>query len=142
MKKIVLIVSLIVSLFSGCGANSDTPQEIIEEYFKAALTGELDKANSYFSKNASDYTKKGLYRKVNGYVKFVENIDKFDFEFETTIEEKNFKQIAVYLKNDTATSEYLKEHKITTRFNKRKRLSNNRFEFIIENGSWKIKTAY
>lgn len=142
MKRLFIIVGLIVSLFSGCGASSNTPQEIIKSYFEAALNGELDKANSYFSKNASDYSKKSLYNKINGYVKFVENVDKFDFEFETAIEEKNFKQIAVYLKNDTATTDYLKEHKITTRFNKIKRLSNNRFEFIIENGSWKIKTAY
>ena len=148
MKRIVLIVSLIVSLFSGCGANSDTPQEIIEEYFKAALNGELDKANSYFSKNASDYTKKGLYRKVNGYVKFVENIDKFDFEFETTIDEKQKKQIAVYLKNDTATTDFLKEHNKVRKFTDNNfekyvmvKAPRIRFQFVYENNSWKISTA-
>lgn len=148
MKKLFIIVGLIVSLFSGCGASSDTPQEIIKSYFEAALNGELDKANSYFSKNASDYSKKSLYRKINGYVKFVENIDKFEFEFETAIEEKNFKQIAVYLKNDTATTDFLKEHNQVREFTDNKfekyvmvKAPRLRFHFILENGSWKIKTA-
>jgi hypothetical protein len=141
MKRILLIVSLVVSLFSGCGASSDTPQEIIKSYFKAALDGELNKANSYFSKNASDFAKKSIYKKINGFNNFVEDNSKFEIEFETTIDNKNNKQILVFLKNDTATSSYLKEHNFTTRFNKVQKTSNLRFQFVYENNSWKISTA-
>lgn len=141
MRRLFIIIGLIVSLFSGCGASSDTPEELIKSYFKAALNGELDEANSYFSKNASDFAKKSIYKKINGFNSFVEDNSKFEIEFETTIDKKDTKQILVYLKNDTATSDYLKEHNITTRFNKIQKTSNLRFQFVYENNSWKISTA-
>ncbi|MFY9088702.1 hypothetical protein [Arcobacter aquimarinus] len=148
MKRLFIIVGLIVSLFSGCGASSDTPQEIIKFYFEAALNGELDKANSYFSKNASDYSKKSLYKKINNYNNFVKDNEEFEFEFETTIDKEQMKQIAVFLKNDTATTDFLKEHNQVRKFTDNKfekyvmvKAPRLRFDFVLENGSWKIKTA-
>ncbi len=47
MKKLLIILSIVAGLLSGCGASSaETPEEIVKAYFKAALNGNLDEADS------------------------------------------------------------------------------------------------
>lgn len=150
MKRLLVILSLVAGLLSGCGANAETPEDIVKAYYKAALNGNLDEANSYFSSRAKDNYKDSLYRKINGYHKFVNDTSKFDYELKTTKKSSQMIIVEVYLKNETAKSDYLKDYKkykdmqvgkdgkIVYEY---KKSPNNRFQFIYENGNWKIQVA-
>ncbi len=90
---------------------------------------------------ASDYYKDSLYRKVNGYHKFVSDTSKFEYEFKIREFSSQLVQVEVYLKNETAKTNYLKNHKTITRLNRTEIVPHNRFQFVYENGKWKIQVA-
>ncbi|XOB60794.1 hypothetical protein ACMC56_09260 [Campylobacterota bacterium DY0563] len=151
MKKLLVVLTIVVGLLSGCGSSSaETPEEIVKAYFNAALNGNVDEADSYFSSRAREYSKTTLYSKVNGYHKFVNDISKFDYEFKTRELSSQSVQIEVYLKNETAKTKYLKYYKKYKDMQvgedgkiiySYKNAPNIIFQFIIENGKWKIQVA-
>jgi len=146
VKKLMLILLMMAGLMAGCGSEPATPKEISKAYIEACLKGNLDEANSYFSKRASAFVKESLYDKINGYVKHIDDIDKFEYKFVKKYEEKNSKRIYIYMINSTAKDNLFKDYKKEWDYIKgktSKKLSPNLvFYFIFENEKWKIKTGY
>ncbi len=147
MKKLMLILIVMAGLITGCngGGTPETPEEIAKAYIEAVLKGNLDEANSYFSKQTKNYTKEHLYRRVGEFNHLVKDNTKFKYMIKVreSTKKKNFQQIEVYMLNETAKGkefrEYLKEYDGFTGKYTDKITSNIDFDFVFENGKWKLR---